>query len=214
MEILKLSTPKNDEYFDQTDYETNLNKINSYITKHPSMVSMVAPWCPHCQQLEPILDSLENELSNDNYFDKLKMIRINDEFLNDVSTDLQPQGFPTISFYVNGQKVDDFSGNRNLPELKEYLMNHLKNMKKSSQKANKLNRNLKKTNKSNAKKNKKEKKKSKSLQTIINNTKKSLSKSIRRKKKRLSNSINKRLSKNKKKTKKTKKSIKEMIDNL
>ena len=30
---------------------------------------------------------------------------INDEFLNDVSTNLQPQGFPTISFYINGQKV-------------------------------------------------------------------------------------------------------------
>jgi thioredoxin-like negative regulator of GroEL len=238
MEILKLLTPSKDENFNQTDYDTNLKKINSGIHNHPSMVSMVAPWCPHCQNLEPILDSLENELNNDSHFNKLKMIRINDEFLNDVSTELEPQSFPTISFFINGQKIDNFSGTRNLPELKNYVMNHLKNiMKHSKNKPSKrinfvehLNKSknsqsskqsdliqypkTKKSKKSKkskkTKKNKKKKKKTQILKETLNNRKKL---SIYKYLSKLSKKKNKKTKKLKKKSKQSK-SIKEMINNL
>jgi len=135
MEVLKISTPTDHPDFNQEIHNNLLQNTKKCINNHPSIIFMVAPWCGHCQRLKPELETLENKLKNDNLFDLLKFLEINDTFLDDVNLKAD-EGFPTISFHSDGKHVDNFQGERTADNMEKYIRNHMESITSSKPKRN------------------------------------------------------------------------------
>ena len=82
------------------------------------MLEAYAPWCGHCQQLEPIYKQL-GDLFKD--VEDVVISKI-DATANEHKT-LNIEGFPTIFFYKPGQKDAPltYDGERDLPSLVKYI---------------------------------------------------------------------------------------------
>ncbi|MCR8645350.1 thioredoxin [Paenibacillus sp. N1-5-1-14] len=69
------------------------------------LVEFWAPWCSLCKTLAPILEELSNENS-----DKVKIVTINVETNEQVSTELNVMSLPAMFFYKNGKVVGTVTG--------------------------------------------------------------------------------------------------------
>lgn len=110
----------------------NVNMINDCIQSKPSIVFIVAPWCGHCQRLEPTIDLLEKELIQDSQFNKLNIVKVHDEFLSNVN--LNAKSYPTISLFSKGKHVADHTEDRTPPSIKDFIS---KNISKSTRSGSK-----------------------------------------------------------------------------
>ena len=87
------------------------------------LVDVYAPWCPHCQKIAPTITKIA-----DDYVGKVKVGKMNannqDSAMKanfDFAIKNGLEGYPTIWIYKDGQKVDEFSGERTYCEIKEML---------------------------------------------------------------------------------------------
>ena len=127
----------------------NLDMIRKCIQTKPVIIFMVAPWCGHCQRLEPTIDALEKEMVDEPQFNKLHIIKIHDEYIPKVNlpnVDLDIDTYPTIRMLSNGKHISDLKGDRNSKSIKDFISNNLNISRNSrSLKPNKRNcRNSKK----------------------------------------------------------------------
>ena len=110
----------------------NVNMINECIQSKPSIVFMVAPWCGHCQILEPTIDSLEKELIQDPQFNKLHIVKVHDEYLSNVN--LNAKSYPTISLFSDGNHVADHTEDRSVSSIKDFISNNISKSTRSGSK--------------------------------------------------------------------------------
>ena len=110
----------------------NVNMINECIQSKPSIVFMVAPWCGHCQRLEPTIDSLEKELIQDPQFNKLHIVKVHDEYLSNVN--LNAKSYPTISLFSDGNHVADHTEDRSVSSIKDFISNNISKSTRSGSK--------------------------------------------------------------------------------
>jgi len=127
----------------------NLDMIRKSIQTKPVIIFMVAPWCGHCQRLEPTIDTLEKEMIDEPKFNKLHIIKIHDEYIPKVNlpdVDLDIDTYPTIRMLRNGKHISDLKGDRDSKSIKDFISNNLNISRNSrSLKPNKRNcRNSKK----------------------------------------------------------------------
>jgi len=87
------------------------------------LVDAYAPWCPHCQRIAPTISKLA-----DDYVGKVKVGKMNannqDPAMKanfDFAVSKGLQGYPTVWIYKDGQKVDEFSGEKIYCEIKALL---------------------------------------------------------------------------------------------
>ena len=113
----------------------NVNMINECIQSKPSIVFMVAPWCGHCQRLEPTIDTLEKELIQDPQFNKLHIVKVHDEYLSNVN--LNAKGYPTISLFSDGKHVADHAEDRTPSSIKDFISNNISKSTRSGSKPKK-----------------------------------------------------------------------------
>ena len=129
----------------------NLDMIRKCIQTKPVIIFMVAPWCGHCQRLEPTIDALEKEMVDEPQFNKLHIIKIHDEYIPKVNlpkVDLDIDTYPTIRILSNGKHISDHKGDRNSKSIKDFISNNLNISRNSrSLKPNKISRNSKKSRK-------------------------------------------------------------------
>ena len=129
----------------------NLHMIRKCIQTKPVIIFMVAPWCGHCQRLEPTIDALEKEMVDEPQFNKLHIIKIHDEYIPKVNlpkVDLDIDTYPTIRILSNGKHISDHKGDRNSKSIKDFISNNLNISRNSrSLKPNKISRNSKKSRK-------------------------------------------------------------------
>ncbi|XP_016106207.1 protein disulfide-isomerase A2 [Sinocyclocheilus grahami] len=97
----------------------NFNEVAFNETKNV-FVEFYAPWCGHCQQLDPIWDELGEKYKDHENIIIAKM----DATENDVE-DVTIQGFPTIKYFPAGaeKKIVDYNGNRDLETFSKFLDN-------------------------------------------------------------------------------------------
>ena len=82
------------------------------------LLEAYAPWCGHCQKLEPIYKELAEKLQS---VDNVVIAKI-DATANEHSS-LNVEGFPTLKLYKPGQSSDpvDYQGDRSLDDLMKFL---------------------------------------------------------------------------------------------
>ncbi|XP_010899669.1 protein disulfide-isomerase A3 [Esox lucius] len=83
------------------------------------MIEFYAPWCGHCKSLEPKWKELGEKLANDPSIVIAKM----DATANDVPSQYEVRGFPTIYFAAAGQKMSPkkYEGGREVSDFISYL---------------------------------------------------------------------------------------------
>jgi thioredoxin 1 len=87
------------------------------------LVDAYASWCPHCQKLAPTIAEIA-----DAYAGKVKVGKLNannqDPAMKenfDFAVNNGLESYPTVWIYKDGQKVDEFTGERSFDEIKEIL---------------------------------------------------------------------------------------------
>ena len=70
-----------------------------------TIVDFFADWCGPCRKLSPIIEEIEQELS-----DKVKFTKINTDENIDLARDYQISGIPTLLVFKNGEMVERMVG--------------------------------------------------------------------------------------------------------
>ncbi|XP_006648191.1 protein disulfide isomerase-like 1-4 [Oryza brachyantha] len=86
------------------------------------LLEIYAPWCGHCQSLEPTYNKLGKHLRGINSLVIAKMDGTANEHPR-----AKPDGFPTILFYPAGKKSFEpitFEGDRTVVEMYKFIKNH------------------------------------------------------------------------------------------
>ena len=65
------------------------------------IVDFWATWCGPCRMLSPILDEVEEEMS-----DKISVVKVNVDDADEIAAQYRIMSIPTLLFFKNGQMVD------------------------------------------------------------------------------------------------------------
>ncbi|MBO4467220.1 MAG: thioredoxin [Bacteroidales bacterium] len=69
------------------------------------VVDFWATWCGPCRMLSPILDEVEEEMS-----DKITVVKVNVDDADQIAMQYRIMSIPTLLFFKNGQIVDKTVG--------------------------------------------------------------------------------------------------------
>ena len=69
------------------------------------VVDFWATWCGPCRMLSPVLDELEEEMS-----DKISVVKVNVDDADQIAMQYRIMSIPTLLFFKNGQVVDKTVG--------------------------------------------------------------------------------------------------------
>lgn len=98
----------------------NIPFLNDNLMNRKAVVFFVAPWCGHCQRLEPTINKLMGRFKNDSYPGLIA--RVQEKEIPKVKCDNDIQGFPTIRVLKpGGKKEHDYEGSRDEGSLSEFL---------------------------------------------------------------------------------------------
>jgi thioredoxin 1 len=71
------------------------------------LVDFWAPWCGPCQMLTPIMEELNTEMS-----DKVKIVKVNVDENEELSTQYNVSSIPLVILFKKGQIIDTLIGFR------------------------------------------------------------------------------------------------------
>ena len=69
------------------------------------IVDFWATWCGPCRMLSPLLDEVEEEMS-----DKITVVKVNVDDADEIAMRFRIMSIPTLLFFKNGQVVDKTVG--------------------------------------------------------------------------------------------------------
>ncbi|XP_034672298.1 thioredoxin domain-containing protein 5 homolog [Drosophila subobscura] len=91
------------------------------VAEGTAFIKFYAPWCGHCQKLQPTWEQLATETHNAQSGVVIAKVDCTAPENKQICIDEQVEGYPTLFLYKNGQRQDEYEGSRTLPELKAYL---------------------------------------------------------------------------------------------
>ena len=80
------------------------------------IVDFWATWCGPCRMLSPILDEVEEEMS-----DKISVVKVNVDDADEIAAQYRIMSIPTLLFFKHGQQVDKSVGAMPKPALVEKI---------------------------------------------------------------------------------------------
>ncbi|MFC6376873.1 thioredoxin family protein [Tatumella terrea] len=83
------------------------------------LLDLWAPWCAPCQSLEPVLEQLSVD-----YSDELKIIKVNIDDYNKVPGELNVRSIPTLILFRNGSEVARKNGVAGKADFVTWLTRH------------------------------------------------------------------------------------------
>jgi protein disulfide-isomerase len=84
------------------------------MTQEPWFIKFYAPWCHHCQAMQPIWQQLGKEMKG-----KLNIGEVNCDVESRLCKDVHLQGYPTLLFFRGGERVE-YDGLRGLGDFVSY----------------------------------------------------------------------------------------------
>ncbi|XP_020805742.1 thioredoxin domain-containing protein 5 homolog [Drosophila serrata] len=91
-----------------------------------AFIKFYAPWCGHCQKLQPTWEQLATEAHQAHQSGvKIAKVDCTAPENKQLCIDQQVEGYPTLFLYKNGQRQSEYEGSRSLPELQSYLKKFL-----------------------------------------------------------------------------------------
>jgi len=118
--------------------ELNKKMYNSKKNKNFTVVFFLAPWCGHCKNLKPVIDSIQNDFNKKHY--NGIMARVYDDNIDKMRYKRKINGFPTISVFNNKGKYEDYTGSREKEDLNSFLVSVFEKNKKRFSKIKKSKR--------------------------------------------------------------------------
>ena len=99
---------------------TNTNFDSLLIDDKLVIVDFWATWCGPCRMLTPVLDDIEEELS-----DKITVVKCNVDDADQIAMRFRIMSIPTLIFFKNGQPVDKTVGAMPRNILFDKIQQHL-----------------------------------------------------------------------------------------
>ncbi|XP_076686826.1 thioredoxin domain-containing protein pretaporter [Andrena cerasifolii] len=122
--VFMLSQAKSEEEDNLHTLQYTKENFSSEIDKKNHFVMFYAPWCGHCQRLEPTWEQLA-ELSNEED-NNIKVAKVDCTTDSSLCTEHDVTGYPTLKFFKAGEsKGTKFRGTRDLPSLLSFLNDQL-----------------------------------------------------------------------------------------
>lgn len=105
----------------------NKDDFESTIKEGVTFVKFFAPWCGHCKRLSPTWDELAAKYASNKDVKIAKVDCTSDDNKNkELCSKEGVNGFPTLNLYKNGEKAEEFSGQRGLEQLEAFVEKHAK----------------------------------------------------------------------------------------
>jgi len=104
---------------------TGEDEFDQAIAEGVAFIKFYAPWCGHCQKLQPTWEQLATETHQSQSSVKIAKVDCTAPENKQVCIDQQVEGYPTLFLYKNGQRQNEYEGSRSLPELQAYLKKFL-----------------------------------------------------------------------------------------
>lgn len=125
-------------------YILNDRIFRGHVSRGDHFVMMYAPWCGHCQRLKPDWEKLAKKPG----VEGVSVSKVDCTASTTTCGEYNVQGYPTLLYFRNGKKIDQYDGAKTLDGMKAYLKTMKNGGSKDTKKKTTAKKAKKKTGKS------------------------------------------------------------------